>query len=135
MRFPAGREQRLTASFELSYEQGTLEAISYLDGKEISRDVVTTAGRPKGIRIVPDKKELKADGQSLIFAEIEIIDAEAGLVPTADLKAEIAVYGDAKLAAFGTGKRKTTENYKTGKFTSLNGKLLAVVRAFACKSL
>lgn len=128
-RKPAGRKHRLTASFELTYEPGTLEAISYTDNKVVSKDVVTTSGDPKGIKIKPDKVALKADGQSLIFAEVEIVDSAGRLVPTAALQAEAEVQGPAMLVAFGTGKRVTEENYTTGRFTSHNGKLLAVVRA------
>ena len=90
---------------------------------------MVSAGKPAGIRIVPDKKELDAYGQSLIHAVIEVIDEFGRLVPTAELKASACVEGAATLAAFGSGKPQTTENYTTGEFTSYKGRLLAIVRA------
>lgn len=126
---PAGKENRFTAKFDLTYEPGTLEAISYMDGKKVSSDLLRTAGAPANIRIVPDKKELIADGQSLCFAVVEIIDAEGNLVPTAEMKATAKVEGAATLAAFGTGNPQTTENYTKGQFTSYKGRLLAILRA------
>ncbi|WP_338540636.1 glycoside hydrolase family 2 TIM barrel-domain containing protein [Paenibacillus tundrae] len=128
-RNPAGKTNRYTASFELIYEPGTLEAVSYIDGKRISSDILITAGKPEGIRIVTDKKELVANGQSLIYAVVEIVDAEGTLVPTAELKATAKLSGAATLAAFGTGRPQTTENYTKGEFTSYQGRLLAIVRA------
>ncbi|MFS0778500.1 hypothetical protein ABC255_21165 [Neobacillus sp. 3P2-tot-E-2] len=38
------------------------------------------------LRIVPNKKELDADGQTLVHAVIEVIDEFGRLVPTAELK-------------------------------------------------
>ncbi|OCT12828.1 beta-galactosidase [Paenibacillus pectinilyticus] len=128
-RQPAGRENRFTAKFNLTYEPGKLEAVSYTAGKEISTNILTSAGKPVGVRIKPDKRELIADGQSLSFAVVEVVDAEGRHVPTVEMKASAQVEGAAKLAAFGTGKPQTTENYTTGEFTSYQGRLLAIVRA------
>jgi beta-galactosidase len=128
-RKPAGKENRLIAQFELTYEPGTLEAISYSGGKKVTSNILTSPGKPVGIRIVPDKKELMADGQSLVHAVIEVIDEEGNLVPTAELKTVAQVEGAATLAAIGTGNPKATENYTTGEFTSYKGRLLAIVRA------
>ncbi|MNJ57193.1 hypothetical protein D3C77_527720 [compost metagenome] len=108
---------------------GTLEAVSYTKGSKGSSDVLHSAGEPAGIRIVPEKKELAADGQSLCYAVVEIIDAAGNCVPEASLPAVARVEGVASLAAFGTGRPQTVENYTTGRFTSFKGRLLAVVRA------
>jgi beta-galactosidase len=90
-----------TVQFDFVYEPGTLEAISYTDGKRVSSDVLVSAGKPVGIRIIPDKKELAADGQSLVHAVLEIIDEFGRLVPTAEMKSSACVEGAATLAAFG----------------------------------
>ncbi|MFB5678864.1 glycoside hydrolase family 2 TIM barrel-domain containing protein [Paenibacillus terreus] len=128
-RKPAGREHRYTARFELTFEPGILEAISYRGGRKISSDLLKSAGKPSGIRITPDKNVLPADGQALVHAIVEIVDGEGRLVPTAELKASANVEGSAVLAAFGTGRPQTTENYTSGEFTSYKGRLLAIIRA------
>ncbi|WP_088104814.1 glycoside hydrolase family 2 TIM barrel-domain containing protein [Halalkalibacter urbisdiaboli] len=125
----AGEANRLIATFEIVFEPGTLEAISYTNGQKVSSDILVSVGNPVGIRIIPDKKELSADGQSLVHAVIEVVDAENRLVPTAELKATAKVEGAATLAAFGTGKPETTENYTKGQFTSYKGRMLAIVRS------
>jgi beta-galactosidase len=128
-RKPAGHEHRNKVTFDLTYEPGTLEAVSYVGGEIISKDEVTSAGKPAGVRITSDKKELSADGQSLAYAVVEVVDAEGRYVPTVELKSTAHVEGAATLAAFGTGRSQTTENYTTGEFTSYRGRLLAIVRA------
>ncbi|MCM8710048.1 DUF4982 domain-containing protein [Clostridium sp. SYSU_GA19001] len=126
---PAGKENNYTAKFNITYEPGTLEAVSFTGGKKISSNLLKTAGNPSAIRIIPETKELIADGQSLCFAVVEIIDSEGNLVPNAEIKATAKVEGAATLAAFGTGNPKTTENYTKGEFTSFKGRLLAILRA------
>lgn len=103
--------------------------MTYTAGKKVSSDLLKSAGKPAGVRILPDEKKLAADGQSLSFAVVEIVDENGNLVPTAEIKATAKVEGAATLAAFGTGRPITDENYTKGKFTSYKGKLLTIVRA------
>lgn len=130
----AGKENHYKAAFDLTYEPGTLEAISYTDGQEVSRDRVISAGAPAGIRIRTEKTALHqeilpVDGQSLCFAVVEVVDADGNPVPYVEREAAAGVEGAAVLAAFGTGRTVTEENYTAGKTVAYQGKILAVVRA------
>lgn len=126
----AGKENHNKAVFELTYEPGTLEAVSFANGAEVSRDKVATVGAPAGIRITMEKDEILADGQSLAYGVVEIVDADGNYVPTAaDVKATAKVGGAASLAGFGTGRAATEENYTTGNFTSYEGRWQIIVRA------
>lgn len=128
-RQPAGKANRFKARFELTFIPGTLEAVSYTQGLRGSSDVVHSAGKPAAIRITPDKETLVVDGQSLCYAVVEIVDAAGNRVPEAALLTTARVEGAAVLAGFGTGRPETSENYTAGRFTSFQGRLLAVVRA------
>lgn len=133
-RKPAGRDNHNKALFDLTYVKGTLEAVSYADGKEISRNTLHSAKEPAGLRIVPDEKaphqtRLRADGQSLCFAVIEVVDADGNAVPYVEKKAVARMEGAAVLAAFGTGRPVTEENYTRGEVTSYKGRILAVIRS------
>ena len=52
--------------FEAVYEPGKVEAVSYTDGREVSRAVLTTASLPARLRLTPEKTAMKADGHDLI---------------------------------------------------------------------
>ena len=119
----------LTFLFRAEYRPGTVEAISYTGGKEVSRTVLSTAGEPAGIRLSAETEALKAGGESLCYVNVEILDKEGNVVPDADvlLKAECA--GAADLLGFGTGNPITAENFTKGQFTSYQGRALAVLRA------
>lgn len=131
---PAGKGNHYKACFTVRYEPGTLEAVSRTGGKEVSRDCVKSAGKAAGLKIQPDahalrQTVLKADGQSLCFAEVEVVDAEGNLIPYAEMEVCAKVEGAASLAAFGTGRCMTEENYTAGKVVSYHGKMLAIVRS------
>ena len=127
---PAGAECHFKAEFEVAYEAGTLTAISYQDGQEVSRDEVKTVGEPVGLKITMEKKQMSADGESLAYGIVEIVDAEGNWVPTAeDTLAKVSVEGAASLAGFGTGRGQTEENYTKGEFTSFEGRWQVILRA------
>ena len=77
--------------FDTTYIPGKVEAISYISGKEISRDALATTGAPSAIRLVPEKKVMKADGHDLIYVGIELVDKDGNVVPDAEIgvKAEL----------------------------------------------
>jgi beta-galactosidase len=56
-------------------------AIAKRNGVEVARDVLRTAGAPSTLRLTPDKTVLTADGKSLAFVTVEVVDAQG---PTAD---------------------------------------------------
>lgn len=127
---PAGAECHFKAEFEVTYEAGTLTAISYQDGQEVSRDEVKTVGEPIGLKITMEKNQIAADGESLAYGIVEIVDTEGNWVPTAeDTLAKVSVEGAASLAGFGTGRGQTEENYTKGEFTSFEGRWQVILRA------
>ncbi len=116
------------ASFELTYEEGTLEAISWDGEAEISRDALHTAGQIAAIRIAAEKTQLPADGKSLCYAAVEFVDAAGAPIPYAEVEVTAELSGSAELLAFGSARPRTEENYTAKKATSYRGKLLAVIR-------
>ena len=115
--------------FEVPYTPGELKAISYVDGKEVSADTVFTTGLVCDFRLTTEETQLAADGQSLAFITVELIDKDGNKVFTSDYQAKASVDGAASLAAFGTGRPITEGNYTTGEFASYKGYLMAIVRS------
>lgn len=128
----AGKANRFRAVFETCYEAGSVTAVSYCNGEELSRKNLETAG--KAVRLNVEAEPLRrgyvaADGQSLVFIRAEIQDQFGRRVPFDDRKIKVKVSGAGTLAAFGTGRPETIENYTKGEFTSYLGRTLAIVRA------
>lgn len=106
-----------------------MEAVSYKDGKEISRDTLVTTGPAKELRLIQEKKELSANGHEVAYVRVEIVDENGIVVPDAALKLSAAVEGVGSLAAFGSSNPITDENYTSGTFTSYHGTATAIIRS------
>lgn len=119
----------LTFVFNLKYEPGELIAVSYMNGAEVSRDSIATVGEPVSLKVSLDKNVMEADGHSLIYAEIEVTDAQDQLVPNAEIRLSASCDGAAKLIGFGSGNPITIENYVSGKFTTYKGRCCAILRS------
>ncbi len=126
---PVGEAQRFTATFDLAYQPGTLEAIAYRDGHEVSRTSLSSADGPLALTAGADRDELPADGTDVAFVEVTLTDAAGTVATGADQLLTAAVAGPGELAAFGTGRPCTDEGYQAGAHTTFDGRALAVVRA------
>lgn len=115
--------------FELPYEKGVLEAVSYVGDKEVSRAELRTTGAPAAIELEPEREEITADGHSLAYIAVQVIDEEGNLVPDAEIALNAGVDGAGVLAGFGSGNPITDENYTAGSFKTYKGKAMAVVRS------
>lgn len=118
--------------FEVSFVPGTVEAVSYKDGKEISRDKLITSGKPAKIKITPEKNLLEPDGHDAVYVNIDVLDAEGNLCTDAELKLEAQLDCEkdvAVLAGFGSANPVTEENYTDNKSTTFRGRAAAIIRS------
>lgn len=125
----AAEELPLSFIFDTTYHPGEVIAISYTNGKEISRDTLKTTGAPCAVSIRPEVSSIAADGHSLAYVSIEILDADGNVVPTDEFDLSVTAEGAGELLGFGSANPITKENYTTGKFKSYRGRALAVVRS------
>lgn len=117
------------AKFTLPYAPGTLEAVSYSAGKEISRDKLRSAGKAVNLKLSPEKNAIAANGESLRFVKVEAVDESGQIVPYVEVKVAATVEGAVTLAAFGTGRGCTEEKYTGGEITLYQGTALAILRS------
>ncbi len=115
--------------FEIPYEKGVLEAVSYTDGKEVSRDRLATTGQPAEIRLIPEKKELHANGHDVVFVQIEILDQNGLLVTDAQIPLKAVFTGVGELSGFGSANPVTEDNYTLSETHSFRGRAMAVIRS------
>ena len=118
-----------TFMFETVYESGAVEAVSFVDGKEVSRAKLVTSGKPAAIRLTAETACMKAGGDSLCYVNAELVDDMGNVVPDGDVLLTASVAGEGSLLGFGSGNPITGENYTSGQFMSYQGRALAVIRA------
>ena len=127
------RETEYKAVFTVNYEPGTLRAVasgSPLFGRGAGGEAtLQTAGEPARLRLTPDRTVMAADGQSLTFVTVEVLDKQGTPVPEATIDCEAVVNGAGTLSAFASADLKDTEPYTSPRVKTWKGRALLVVRS------
>ena len=118
---------------EVAFEPGTIEAVSYKDGKEVARDARTTTGEPVKLRLTADRSRIAADGYDLSYITVDALDADGREVPTADLQLHFEVTGAGELVGIDNGDQCDHSSLKGSDKAMFSGKALAVVRSLRGK--
>lgn len=126
--------QNLYMTWEVPYQEGTLEAIAYdKNGNEIEktqgRSVVETTGKKANLSAKVDRDKITADGKDLAYVEVDVTDAEGNIVPNAEDRVTFKVEGNGELVGVDNGSSPDHDSYKANNKRAFSGKVLAIVRA------
>ena len=118
------RETEFKVVFSVSYKAGTLRAEA--GGESVT---LKTAGEPACLRLTPDRTTMTADGQSLTFITVEVVDKQGTPVPEATIPCEATIKGAGTLLAFASADLKDTEPYTSPRVKTWKSRALLVVRS------
>jgi hypothetical protein len=110
------------------YEPGELRAVAYAKGEPIGEAVVETTGAPARLRLTPDRVEVAADGEDLVFFTVEALDRAGRPHPLAHDLVLFTVEGPASIAAVGNGNPLSFEPFVSDRRHLFFGKALLIVR-------
>lgn len=119
----------LHVSWKVKYEPGVLKAISRKSGRIILTTEVRTAGPPAKIALVADKHILNADGKSLSYITIRILDRNGNIVPDADNLVKFNITGPAYIAGVDNGSQTSLEPFKAKQHRAFHGLCLAIIQS------
>ncbi|MCI1983167.1 MAG: DUF4982 domain-containing protein [Bifidobacteriaceae bacterium] len=128
-RKPSGKATDYITKFDVKYVPGTIKAVAYTSGVEVSDSVLATADGAR--RLVVTKEPCKgssADGD-LCFIDIEVQDAQGVIDTTVDEAITIKISGSGELVALGSGCPNSEESASAEETTLFQGKALAIVRS------
>jgi len=119
----------ITATFEVTYEPGTLIAHCYDNGKETAKQTLKTTGKPASIRLVADRTKIRADRNDLSYVRAEILDSKGNIVPDADdIMVNFEVTGNGKVAGVGSGNPRDMSSFQHPGKKAYQGICLAIIR-------
>jgi beta-galactosidase len=122
--------KQLSGEWQIPYQPGTLKAVAYdEDGNIIATDIQSSFGDAEKLVLKPDKTELQADGQDLIFVEITTVDQNGVPVANANNRVEVEVTGAGRLIGLDNGDSTDYDQYKGTSRRLFSGKLLAIIAA------
>ena len=135
----------LYSVFNVAYTAGTLTAKAYDEnGNEIALDdscgqyTVSTPGAVAQLKATANKTEIAADGSSLVYIEVDVVDAEGNLDTTATNNITFTLEGEGVILGVDNGDQATTAKYQqasvltsdtTANINAYAGKALVIVRS------
>ncbi len=122
-RQPSGENAEYRALFDTVYEPGTLTAVVYENGEELSRQEIWTAGAAAKLSL---KKE-ESFGEALTFYTVELLDQDGSLVTFDDQVLTLETDAPERVL-FGSGDPKTAYNYNERKTKTWNGRAQVIVK-------
>ncbi|MPQ44069.1 Ig-like domain-containing protein [Clostridium tarantellae] len=119
---------KLHLEWDIPFQKGTIKAVAKKDGVIVAEDEITTAGEAAAIKMTPEKKVIEADGKSLSFIEVDVVDENGIMVPDADNLIEFKVTGG-EIVGVDNGNAASVERFKDDKRKAFSGKALLIVQA------
>lgn len=127
-RKPTNRDSKFTAIWQVSYQAGTLKAVGYSNGKQVSTTQLQTAKQPTQIKLSPDHKTIKADGQDLSYITVELTDANGVRNPKAENLIRFKVDGGT-IVGVGNANPMSLESYQLPQRKAWQGRCLVIVKS------
>ena len=112
------------ATWEMPFEEGMLTAV--VDGAE---DSLSSPDKSEAISLVPDKKELSADGQDIVQIEVALLDNDGNIAASDDRKIYYQITGDAQILGIENGKPDDLTPYCEKYRNTYRGRAIVYVRA------
>lgn len=119
----------LHVMWRLTYEPGTLKAVSRKNGKMVLEREIKTAGKAAKIELTADKKNIRADGSDLSFITVKVLDKDGNLVPDADNLIQFNLSDNASIAGVDNGDEVSHASFQAKERKAFNGMCLAVIRS------
>ena len=129
----------MAAQFRVKYEEGTLSARAYDEnGVEITdtlgvKEVKTNSDRGSSLNVTPEKAAIDADGESLAYIAVDVLDQNGEFASQADSRIRFTLTGYGEIVGVDNGNPSTIDKYQQ-KSVLLNKKN-AVIDAFSGKAL
>ncbi len=119
----------LHVEWKVSYEPGTLKAVSRKNGKTVLIREMKTAGAPAKIELSADRKKISSNGTDLSFITVRVLDAEGNLVPNADNLIKFNISGNGFIAGVDNGYQASMESFKVPYRKAFKGMCLAIIQS------
>jgi beta-galactosidase len=94
----------------------------------VSVKILKTAAKPAKLKLVADRKILKANGQDLSYVTVKLVDANGASDPKAEELIKFSVQGAATIVGVANGNPKSLESFQASERKLWQGKGLVILK-------
>ena len=126
-----GREKGLWRfSFDnVIYQPGEVKAVAYRGGKAWCEETLRTSGAPAKLELVPERREIAADGEDVAYVTVRALDRNGLFVPNAKVPVKATVTGAGEFYAMENGDETDFTWLRDPERKTFNGLVSVLVRA------
>ncbi len=128
-RKPANRATKFIAIWSVPYKSGSLQAVGYDGGHEVSRSELCSAAAPSQLRLQADRATLRASGEDLSYITVELLDAQGVRNPKADNLVRFEIEGPGSIVGVGNANPVSLESCRQPQRRAWHGRCLVIVKA------
>lgn len=121
--------ETFTASYEVPYQAGLLEAVAYQKGQEAGRSSLRTAGKASALHVQADRTLLHAGTEELAFVKVFAVDDQGVWNRSVQEQIKVCAEGNLMLLGYGSANPSSEEAYDGCEAAAYDGCVMAVVKA------
>ncbi len=116
-------------AWNVKYEPGTIEARGYKNGRQMMTAKRETTGPAAKLALLPDRREISADGEDVAVCAVEVQDAQGRVVPIRDNQIRFRGSGPGKVIGVGNGDPTSHESDVGSTRRAFSGLCMALVQS------
>lgn len=115
---------------ETVYEPGEVKVVAYnADGSVAGEETIRTAGKADHLVLTPNRSELSADGEDLVYITVQVADKNGNIVPTDERAVKFSTKGAGKFRATANGDPTSLRLFHLPEMDLFSGAATAIVQA------
>lgn len=115
---------------EVTYQPGEIRVVAYdAEGNAAAEKTVRTAGKARSLVVIPNRTEVDATGDELVYFTIKAVDKDGNFVPVDERTVEFEVSGAGSFEATANGDPTCLMPFHEPRMKLFSGAATAIVRA------
>jgi beta-galactosidase len=119
----------LEITWNVPYQPGELKAIGYAGRKKVYTADLCSAATISQIKLTGDNLTISADGQSLSYVTVELLDENGIRHPKAENLIKFEITGPGKVVAVANSNPMSTEGFQGMQRKAWLGKCLVIIKS------
>lgn len=115
---------------DVIYQPGAIKVVAYDEnGKPVEEKTVRTAGKAHHLVLTPNRSELEANGDDLLYVTVQVADKDGNIVPTDERMVKFRVNGAGTFEATANGDPTSLLPFQNPEMKLFSGAATAIARS------